>query len=331
MKKVLSFMITSLAVGTLVAGSVLSAFAAPAVEINRNTGIAIHDNAPVLTADNLDEFLKYFEDSEDYVVMPDITDPRNTYDERLAKEAEETLLKVGKGINEFYNEQSNLTSYLSDFVNDNIDKYNETASFDNSILIFFLPFSSWELSMGATFNETAPWESVKSGVSQAFSFLGGSNVEVVRNDAHDYTVTYTNSDGENITDHFKGTPEHGLQMLSYTNGELDTIFEYIHKDESTYIWQSATERLVMEFDGEKITRCTYTSLNSEATRYNETDLIFDDFSNCDYDWPTDREEYGTKIVYDGETFKVTATAFLFGGLCEGEVTDVIMPKYNPQY
>lgn len=303
MKKVLSFMITSLAVGTLVAGSVLSAFAAPAVEINRNTGIAIHDNAPVLTADNLDEFLKYFEDSEDYVVMPDITDPRNTYDERLAKEAEETLLKVGKGINEFYNEQSNLTSYLSDFVNDNIDKYNETA----------------------------PWESVKSGVSQAFSFLGGSNVEVVRNDAHDYTVTYTNSDGENITDHFKGTPEHGLQMLSYTNGELDTIFEYIHKDESTYIWQSATERLVMEFDGEKITRCTYTSLNSEATRYNETDLIFDDFSNCDYDWPTDREEYGTKIVYDGETFKVTATAFLFGGLCEGEVTDVIMPKYNPQY
>ena len=303
MKKVLSFMITSLAVGTLVAGSVLSAFAAPAAEINRNTGIAIHDNAPVLTADNLDEFLKYFENSEDYVVMPDITDPRNTYDERLAKEAEETLLKVGKGINEFYNEQSNLTSYLSDFVNDNIDKYNETA----------------------------PWESVKSGVSQAFSFLGGSNVEVVRNDAHDYTVTYTNSDGENITDHFKGNPEHGLQMLSYTNGELDTIFEYIHKDENTYIWQSATERLVMEFDGEKINRCTYTSLNSEATRYNETDLIFDDFSNCDYDWPTDREEYGTKIVYDGETFKVTATAFLFGGLCEGEVTDVIMPKYNPQY
>lgn len=101
MKKVLSFMITALATGTLVAGNILNALAAPVLEINRNTGIAIHDNAPVLTADNLDEFLKYFENSEDYVIMPYITDPRNTYEERLAKEAAETLARVGKGINEF--------------------------------------------------------------------------------------------------------------------------------------------------------------------------------------------------------------------------------------
>ena len=247
MKKILSFMITAFAAGTLVAGNILSALAAPALEINRNTGIAIHDNAPVLTADNLDEFLKYFENSEDYVVMPDITDPRNTYKERLAKEAAETLERVGKGINEFYNEQYNLTTYLSDFVNDNVDKYNETADFTNMILIFFLPFSSWEMSMAATFNETSPWESVSSGVSQAFSFMGGSNVEVIRNDAHDYTVTYTNGDGENMTNHFKGNPEHGFQMISYKNGALNEILEYVQKDDTTHIWQSSTERLVMEF------------------------------------------------------------------------------------
>ena len=327
MKKLLSFMITALAVSTLVSGQILSVFAA---EINRNTGIAIHDNAPVLTADNLDEFLKYFENTEDYVVMPDITDPRNTYEERLAKEAAETLQRVGKGINEFYNEQYALTTYLSDFVNDNIDKYNETADFTNMILIFFLPFNSWEMSMGATFNETSDWAMVSSGVSQAFSFMGGSNVEVIRNDAHDYTVTYTNDEGENITNYFKGNPEHGFQMLSYKGETLNEILEYIHKDENTYIWQSSNERLVVDFDGEKINRCTYTKLSSEDILYNEDDLIFADFSACDYEWPTDRKEYGTKIIYDGETIKVTATAFLFGGLCEGEITDVIMPKFNPK-
>ena len=324
-------MITSLAVGTLTAGNILSAFAAPAAEINRNTGIATHDNAPSLSEVGLEEFLAYFEKTEDYVVAEAIYDTSNTYEERLAKEAAETLERVGKGINEFYNEQSNLTTYLSDFVNDNIDKYNETADFTNMILIFFLPFSSWEMSMAATFNETSPWESVSSGVSQAFSFMGGSNVEVIRNDAHDYTVTYTNGDGENLTNHFKGNPEHGFQMLSYKDEALNEILEYIHKDENTYIWQSSSERLVMEFDGEKILRCTYTDLASESTPYSEEDLIFDDFSNCNYDWPTDLEEYGTKIVYDGETFKISATAFLFGGLCEGEITDVIMPTYNPQY
>lgn len=185
--------------------------------------------------------------------------------------------------------------------------------------------------MAATFNETSSWESVSSGVSQAFSFMGGSNVEVIRNDAHDYTVTYTNGDGENMTNHFKGNPEHGFQMISYKNGALNEILEYVQKDDTTHIWQSSTERLVMEFDGEKINRCTYTKLNSEDTPYNEENLILDTLQILDHNWPMEREEFSTKIVYDGETFKISATAFLFGGLCEGEVTDVVMPKYNPQY
>ena len=329
MKKHLSLITISLT-AALMSHSVLCALAAPAAGINRNTGIAIHDNAPVLTADNLDEFLKYFESTEDYVVMPDITDPRNTYDERLANEAAETLIKVGKGIDVFYNEQHALTSYLGDFVNDNIDKYNETADFTNMLLIMFLPFNSWEMSMGATFSETSEWARVSSGVSQAFSFMGGTNVEVVRNEAHDYTVTYTNDDGEHITNYFKCNPEYGFQMLSYKENALNEIFEYIQKDDTTYIWQSSTERLVMEFDGEKVLSCTYTKLNSDDTAYSEEQLILDNFQTIDHNWPLEREEFNTKIEYDGETFKITATAFLFGGLCEAEMTDVIMPKYNPR-
>ncbi len=87
----------------------------------------------------------------------------------------------------------------------------------------------------------------------------------------------------------------------------------------------------MEFDGEKILRCTYTKLSGDDAHYDEEDLIFDDFSNCGYEWPAGQENYSTKIVYDGETFKITATAFLFGGLCEAEITDVIMPEYKKQY
>lgn len=330
MKRLLSFIITSLTAGALVSGQILSAFAAPAAEINRNTGIAIHDNAPVLTADNLDEFLKYFENTEDYVVMPDITDPRNMYDERLEKEAAETLQRAGKGINEHYNEQYALTSHLSDFVNDNLDKYNETADFTNMILLMFLPFSSWEMSMGATLNETSDWAMVKSGVTQAFSFLGGTNVEVTRNDAHDYTVTYINDNGENITDYFKCIPEYGFQMLSYKNDVLNDILEYVHRDDTTYIWQSSAERLVMEFDGEKITAFTYTNINSDDAPYSENDLILQDFQSIDHNWPLDREEFHTKIAYDGEVLNITATAFLFGGRCEAEITDVIVPEFRPQ-
>lgn len=290
-------------------------------EINKNTGIEVHDNAPVLDEANVEEFLEYFKNSEDYVINPEFIDERNPFEEQLADEAQ----KAGKGIAEFYNEQNEIVTYLTNFVDKNVDKHNENAGFTDMILMIFLPMQSMELAMGATLTEQQPWETISSGVTQAFTFMGGSNASVTRNAAHDYTATYTNDEGNTVTDYFKANPDTGFQMLSYNNGEISEIFEYVHTEGNIYIWQTSYERLVMEYDGEKILKCAYTKLNEDETPYGESELILNNSQNCDFNWACQRDNYHTKIIYDGTTLKITATAFLFGGMCEAEITDVIIP------
>ena len=296
------------------------------LEVNKNTGVEFHDNMPELSEENFDEFLAYFQNSEGFVTAEDYIDTGTPYEDRLQKEAEEMAQEAGRGIKEFYNEQYELTTYFSDFVNDNLDKHNETAGLMDMLVIMFMPFSSWELSLGATLTEAENWDFVSSGVLSAFKSLGGKDAKLVRNGKHDYTATYTNDEGQKVVNHFKANPDAGMQMLSYVNDKLNEIFEYIHEEGNLYIWQSSTERLVLEWDGQKILKCSYTSLKSEAAEYTEKDSIYNNYENCNTDWVKARKEFETQVFYDGNTMKLTATRFLFGGEVEVEIKEVVMPK-----
>ena len=93
--------------------------------MDKDTGDVFFDNIPQVTEDNFDSVLAYFNSYEGYVLAEDYIDEGTPYEERLAKEAAEMAANAGNGIAEFYNAQYALTTYFSDFVNDNLDIYNE--------------------------------------------------------------------------------------------------------------------------------------------------------------------------------------------------------------
>ena len=68
-----------------------------APRIDQNTGIALHDNAPDLAEAGIEEYLAYFQESADFVNMPDFRDERNPYEERLAAEKEALGRKFSDG------------------------------------------------------------------------------------------------------------------------------------------------------------------------------------------------------------------------------------------
>ena len=48
--------------------------------VNRDTGVKLHDNAPSLAQVGVEEYLAYFQESDDFVTMPDFQDERNPYE-----------------------------------------------------------------------------------------------------------------------------------------------------------------------------------------------------------------------------------------------------------
>ncbi len=284
------------------------------------TGVPLHDQAPDLNRVSAEEFIVYFQSSPEYARLAEYTDPRDPFSQlQQAKKG-----AAGKGIKEFYDQQYALTARLENTVEKRVDAWNDTASFDDSIYLYLMPMYSMELSYGATLTEQQEWGSVSSGIQMMFSYLSDGDATVQRNAAHDYTMTYTDN-GAVVADHFRAAPSLGMQMLCHRDGELSQMFEYLNPQEGLHIWQSHTERLVIELEGNTITRYAYTKLLDTQPIHGETQLLLDAFpadrdTQAWLDWALCGTQHQAKnastfqqwLYCDGNSLYITASAFLFG-------------------
>ena len=264
-----------------------------------------YQDSDSLTAENLQDFFAMYAKDVDLTVMPPVIEPA-----RELLYTEEIL----KNFLDHYNEQSVMISVFENFVEKHLDAYNEDKGLDDSVYLYLTALYSWELAMGASFTEDSSWDTMQRGIAMAVEMFGGTDVTVTRNEAHNYTLAYTNDDGERIVDHFRADTGNGIQMLSYKNDVLNSFFEYISLGDNTYVWQSGRERLLMEYQDKEIYACYYSNLNEAAPRNTESDLLYGTDILPDADWVMRRDDFHTQISYDGTTLEVTTVNFFIGGV-----------------
>ena len=262
-----------------------------------------------LTVDNLQDLFAMYASDADLTAPPPVMEP--TAVPFGASEDDPGSVQINFA--DYYNEQSVMIAYFEDFVERNLDTYNETADYTEAVYLYLMAFFSMELAMGASFTEEMEWSQLQSGAAMAFEMFGGTDVEIIRNDAHNYTVTYLDSDGAEITDHFRADSQQGIEMLSYTDGVLTEIFQYRELGNDTYAWQSGTERLVMSFKDKTVYTCWYSKLPEEAQRYTEADSVFSTDQVPDESWVMARGDFSTEIRFDGTTLSVRTAGSWFGG------------------
>lgn len=286
------------------------------LEINRKTGVELHDKAPDLAEVGIDEYLAYFENSGEMVDMGEFDDPRNPYEARLAADKE----ALGKNFEEYYLDQANMVAYFENFVEKHLDAYNEDKGLGDSVYLYLIAFQSMELAMGSSFTEEDDWAMLQKGMVMAAEMFGGSNATVTRNAAHNYTITYTDDSGAEVVDHFRADLGGGIQMLSYSDGTLSSFFEFRELGNDTYVWQNGRERMVMTCRDKTVHACWYSNLNDDAPRYGEDDLIFGTEGGFDSAWVLERDDFRTEISFDGKLLDVTTINFFFGGVGHAEIT-----------
>ena len=306
--------------------SVAGESTAPSVETSadgKKTGVDMYDGAPDISEVGIDQYLAFFENSEDFVDMGEFNDLRDPYKARLAAEKE----ALGKGFEEYYNEQSVMIPYFENLVEENLDAYNADKGLDDSVYLYLTAFFSWdmtmELAMGAGFNEEDDWGMLQNGIVMAVEMFGGTDVTVTRNSPHNYTITYTSSEGAGITDSFRADSENGIQMLTYKDGVLYVFFEYIDLGNDTYVWQCGRERLIMQYKDKEVYSAYYSCLPEDAEQYAESDLLYGTAAAPDADWVMERGNFYTEISYDGEVLDVTTENFFIGGIGHAEISPVI--------
>lgn len=267
------------------------------------------DGAPVLSEVGIDEFLAYFESDPEFVEFEEFFDKRGA---DFVSVSEQKGMEKVKTFYETYDEGYQLLSKFDQLVNSNLDRHNdETENFDEMLIMIFLPFWSMEIAYSSPLSENEDWATVEVQAAQTFSFFGGENVKAVKNAPYDYTVSYI-QDGVRIVDHFKQNIETGaIQMLCYHDKELNEMFEYVPLGNGMYAWQTLSERMVMNWDGQQITECAYSSLNGEM-KYTERDSIYRDAKRCNYKWVQQRDSFSTYISYRDDLLTISASG-MFGG------------------
>lgn len=272
-----------------------------------------YKDGDALTAENLQDYFAMYAKDVDLEAMPPVIEPAR---EPLYKE------EVLKNFLDHYNEQSVMISVFENLVEKNVDAYNEGKGLDDSVYLYLIALDSWELAMGASFSEDGSWDMMQRGIAMAVEFFGGTDVTVTRNAAHNYTLAYTNGDGEKIVDHFRADAGNGIQMLSYKNDKLNTFFEYISLGNNTYVWQSARERLLMEYQDKVIGYSYYSNLNETSTYYTEADLLYGTDAVPTVQWVMERDDFHTKISFDGTEMDVTTVNFFIGGMGHAVINPV---------
>ncbi len=271
-----------------------------------------------LTADNLQDFFAMYACDADLTAPPPIMEP-------VAEPfggAGNDPGSVQKNYVDYYNDQYTMVSYFEKLLEKNLDIYNEDKGLDDSVYLYLTAFYSWELAIGASFTEETSWEQLQPGIAMAYEMFGGTDVEITRNDAHNYTVTYTNGDGVKLTEHMRADAQNGIQMICYKDGVLSEFFEFIELGDDMYLWQNDRERLLMHYKDKVVYECYYSRLPEDAAKYTETDLLYGGDIQPDAAWVMERGEFHTRISFDGTVLEVTTTNFFIGGIGHAVITPV---------
>ena len=287
------------------------------------TDLLFFESIPRLEEVGPEAYLAYFEAGPDYVDMGEYYDERNPFESNLAAEKQ----ALGKNYTEYYTEQSVMTAFFADFVENNLDAYNEGKGLDDTVYLYLLPFNSMEVAMFSSFTEETDWQTLKKGLVMAAEMFGCTDVEANRLEAHSYTLSYTNGDGARIEEAFRADSR-GIQMLAYKDGELDEFFEYISLGENQFLWQNPRERLILEYEDKHIYKAYYSYLPEEASHYTEADLVFHTDISFDPAWVDAGTTYHTNIGYDGTTLRIMTTNFFFGGIGQAEISPVTWTTYE---
>lgn len=275
-----------------------------------------------LTSENLQDFFAMYAGDADLTVHPPVME---TTPKTLGGAAEDPALKM-KSIQQYYNEQSVMISVFENFVEKHLDAYNEDKGLDDSVYLYLTALYSWdmsmELAMGASFNEEDDWEMMQSGIVMAVEMFGGKDVTVTRNAAHNYSITYTNGDGAKITDHFRADSGNGIQMLTYKDDALYVFFEFIELGDDMYVWQSSGERLLMEYKDKTVLSCWYSKLDESVRKNTENELIYGTDTVTDAAWVMEKEDFYTRISFDGALLDITTVNFFIGGIGKAKIDTV---------
>ena len=227
--------------------------------------------------------------------------------------------EVLKNFLDYYNEQSVMVAVFENFVEKQLDAYNEDKDYYDSVFLYLIAFQSMELAMGSSFTEEDDWAMLQRGMVMAAEMFGGTNAAVTRNAAHNYTITYNDS-GAQVVDHFRADLGGGIQMLCYIDGELTEIFEFKELGNDTYAWQNNRERMVMTFKDKTVLSCWYSGLSDKAARYGEADLIFGSDIIPDQNWVAQREDFRNHIRFDGTLLEVYASNSGWGFAEHAQIT-----------
>ncbi len=269
-----------------------------------------------VTLDNLQDFFAMYARDADLTVLPPVMEP--VMEPFGSTEADPG--SVQKNFIDYYNDQSVMVSSFEKLVEEKLDAYNEDKGLNDAVYLYLMAFYSWELAMGASFTEETSWEQLRQGVAMAYEMFGGTNVEAIRNDAHNYTITYTNGDGAVMTEYFRADAQNGIQMICYKDGILSEFFEFIELGNDAYVWQSNTERMLMIYKDKVVYECYYSSLSEEDAEYTESDLLYGSDLIPDAAWVMERDQFHTRISHDGTTLEVTTTNFFIGGIGHAEIS-----------
>lgn len=269
-----------------------------------------------VTLDNLQDFFAMYARDADLTVLPPVMEP--VMEPFGSTEANPG--SVQKNFIDYYNDQSVMVSSFDKLVEEKLDAYNEDKGLNDSVYLYLMAFYSWELAMGASFTEETSWEQLRQGVVMAYEMFGGTNVEAIRNDAHNYTITYTNGDGAVMTEYFRADAQNGIQMICYKDGILSEFFEFIELGNDAYVWQSNTERMLMIYKDKVVYECYYSSLSEEDAEYTESDLLYGSDLIPDVAWVMERDQFHTRISHDGTTLEVTTANFFIGGIGHAEIS-----------
>lgn len=267
-----------------------------------------------LTAENLQDFFAMYASDADLTAMPPVLEPTP---EPVG--GGEDPGPVRKTYDEFYNEQSVMVARFENLVEDIVDAHNETADWENYVYMWLLAFNNSRFAMGGSFDEETDWASMSQGMAMAYEMLWGTDVVCTRNEAYDYSVTYTSYDGEAMEDRFC-VYENGIQMRSYTDGVLTQFVEYMELGNDTYVWQSARERMILVHRDKTVLEGYYSNLVEETEYYGEGDLLFGSDTVPDADWVLEREEFHTAVAYDGVTMEIDTAVTLFGSATHAVIT-----------
>lgn len=251
-----------------------------------------------VTVDNLQDYFAMYARDADLTVLPPVFEP--TW-EPIGGTADAA---AQMNFYDVYNLQYSLNEKIEKIIDKTIDAHNAPLSWgDNGYIdVWFFGQINWELSMVASLTEDGNFENVASGVGMALEFFGAKDVQVVRNAAHDYTVTY-NGDTEDrcLCDPTTGS----MQLVKRVGGQADELFEFLVLADGRRIWQTDRIRIVAWVDGENLLGFTYTILKDGQPGYTVDDLVFPDGSACDEAWATERGNFSQQFVYDGQTLTVS--------------------------